>query len=250
MSTAARRFLALLLAVAPATFVPLAAQAQTAPQVPAAPRKPADKPVLHYLDPALWLPQRVFAQPPIGKSPEEALELAFVKSEIAGATAERRAQAAADGEHEDPSAFDDTLGRDLKQLPATWDLLVTIQDETDAVIESGKDAFMRLRPYAVEEKLDTCVKVDMAKANRSYPSGHAGMGYAVGWALARLMPTMAPAILARADDYALSRVVCGQHFESDVQASHAAAVLIAETLLADPRLADKVKAARAELGGQ
>ena len=209
--------------------------------------KPAEKPELKYLSAADLLPQRVLPLPAIRGSEAEAHELATLHEMIAKATPERLAQAAADSDHEDPSIFKDAVGRDLTKLPATWSLLISVQDEAEAAIGIAKDAFGRVRPYGVDDKLPTCAKLDRAKASRSYPSGHAGVGWSVSWALVRLVPEMAPAIFERANDYALSRELCGVHFPSDTEASHVLASIVADRLLADPRLASQIAAARAEL---
>ena len=245
------KLLSALLAMTALTASPAFAQMATPPAAVATAAstlpKPADKPELKYLKAADLLPQRLLPLPPIRGSEREKLELQTLHQMIAAATPERLALAAADSEHEDPSIFNDALGRDLGKLPKTWALLITVQDELEAAIGISKDAFGRVRPYGVDETLPTCVKLDRAKAARSYPSGHAGFGYGVGWFLVRLVPEMAPAILERADDYAQSRQLCGVHFPSDTEASHALASVVAERLLADPRLADQLAAARAEL---
>ena len=208
---------------------------------------PAEKPEFHYLSAADVIPQRVLALPPARGSEMEAQELATLHALIAHAAPERLARAAWDSDHEDPSIFNEALGLDLTKLPRTWSLLLIVQDETEAAVGIAKDAFGRMRPYGVDSTLPTCTQVDRAKAAHSYPSGHSGLGYSVGWVLARLMPDMAPAILARAEDYALSREYCGVHFPSDTEASHVLATVVAERLLVDPRLADAIAEARAEL---
>ncbi|HEX8031823.1 MAG TPA: phosphatase PAP2 family protein, partial [Vicinamibacterales bacterium] len=90
---------------------------------------------------------------------------------------------------------------------------------------------------------------DGSKGNpgRSYPSGHATLSYSVGPVLARLMPAKAGAIMARAQDYALSRQICGVHFPSDTEASHALGSMVSTRLLFDPSMQPKLDAARAEL---
>jgi acid phosphatase (class A) len=45
----------------------------------------------------------------------------------------------------------------------------------------------------------------------------------------------------------MSREYCGAHFASDIEASHVIGTLVGIDLLADPRLADRIAAARAEL---
>lgn len=210
-------------------------------------RMPDEHPAFAYLDPADFRPQRVLALPPARESAAEADELALLHILIAHASPERLKQAAWDGEHEDPSVFNEALGRDLTTLPKTWALLVTVQDEAEAATGMAKEAFGRVRPYGVDPTMPTCGTPDPHKAAKSYPSGHATAGFAVGWALVRLMPDMAPAILARAQDYAQSRQLCGVHFPSDTEAAHVLATVVTDRLLADPRLATQIAEARAEL---
>lgn len=206
----------------------------------------ADDTVLRWLDPARFAPDAMFAAPPARGSLVEKTDLDRIRALIAASSPERLAQAKWDGAHEDPSAFSAAAGRDLTKLPATMDLLTTIQDEVERVVTAAKIHFARPRPNQVDPALPSCGK---PKAElRGYPSGHAAFGWAAAWTLARLLPDRAIPLLARAQDYALSRELCGTHFSFDVEASHPLGVLAADQMLADPRLAPKVAAARAELG--
>lgn len=204
---------------------------------------------LTFLDPALITPAMNVAAPPPRGSAEEAREIDALHRLIAGVSAQRLAAANADGKREDPSLFNDVVGVDLKTLPATWDLLTTVQAEGAAIADEGKTGFHRMRPYSIDPTLAVCGQhADPAKpVYRSYPSGHSMLGYSVGWTLARLMPAKAGAILERAHDYAMSRQYCGAHFATDTEASHVIGTLAAATLWADPRLAARIAAARAEL---
>lgn len=210
-------------------------------------REMADPPQIHYLNPAEVAPRLIFAPPPGEAMTRQ--ELDFLHRLIAATPADRIARARADGEDETPAMYSAALGRDLRQLPATWNLLVTIEEEANAVIGMGKDEFARPRPYQTDPTMPTCKAVKPGKSPRSYPSGHASVGYSMGWALARLAPQRAEAVLTRADDYALGRWLCGVHYPSDTSASRGAAMVVAERLLADPRLAVQVAAARGELAG-
>ncbi|WP_336964970.1 phosphatase PAP2 family protein [Sphingobium aquiterrae] len=201
---------------------------------------------LRWLDPVAFAPANAFAPPPAAGSVVEKQELARLHALIAAATPERIARARWDGEHEEPAAFNDATGRDLGTLPATMALLTIIQQEVERVAAAGKLYFARPRPYMIDASLPNCSKGKASK--KSYPSGHAGFGWSIGWTLARLMPDRAPALLARAQDYAMSRELCGVHYPSDLEASHAMAVLAAEKMISDPRLSAQVAAARAELG--
>ena len=192
-----------------------------------------------------FAPQQLVPPPPAPGSPALALEMARLRSVIAGASPQRLAQAQFDGEHEDPSVFSAAIGRDITKLPATLALLQFIQQQTEQVIDEAKQQFKAPRPYYLDPSLPHCGKG--VHTLGSYPSGHAGFAYSVGAALARLDPAHAPAVLVRAEDYALSREVCGVHFHIDTEASRAIGIHIADMLLADPSLENLVKAARAEL---
>ncbi|MBB3955843.1 phosphatase PAP2 family protein [Novosphingobium sediminicola] len=210
-------------------------------------REMADPPQILYLNPADVAPRLIFGPPPGEAMTRQ--ELDFLHRLIAVTPADRIARARADGEDETPAIYSAALGRDLRQMPATWNLLVTIEEEANAVIGAGKDTFARPRPYQADSTMRTCNAVKPGKSKRSYPSGHASVGYSMGWALARLAPQRAEAVLARADDYAMGRWFCGVHYPSDTSASRGVAMVVVERLLADPRLAEQVAAARGELAG-
>lgn len=209
---------------------------------------PEAMPALHYLSEVEANPDRLAAPRPPKDSPELAREMANLRAIIAAASPERLAQADADGNNETPSVFDAATGKTLAKLPATSKLLNAIIEETEAVVERGKRHFAMPRPYQIDPTLPHCGKGK--NVLKSYPSGHAGFGYSTGWALAQLMPARAPQILARAQDYAFSREVCGVHFHSDTEASHVIGTVVAERMLADPRLAKTVREARRELAAK
>lgn len=192
--------------------------------------------------------ERLVPPPPAVGSPALALEMDRLKSLIASSSEQRHAQADADGSHRDPTVFNEAVGRDIAKLPATYALLSDIQSEAAVTVDAAKAYFKQPRPYTIDPGLRHCGKGGVNYTG--YPSGHAGFGYSVGWALARLDPAHASAVLTRADDYALSREVCGVHFHADTEASRVIGTYIAERMLADPKLATRVAAARAELASQ
>ena len=213
---------------------------------------PVAAPIKHFelIDPTTVLPDQLLPAPPAQGSAAEAIELGQVRKIVAAASPERVGQARWDDAHEDPSIFDGVMGRRLADLPATWALLRTIQNDTDLTVNLAKLHFARIRPWGIDPSLPNCDAGKGKKAVGSYPSGHSGLGYSVGWVLAQLVPEKAPAILARAQDYAFSREICGVHFPSDTEASHVVATLVAVRLFADPRLASRIAAARAELAAK
>ncbi len=207
-------------------------------------------PPLRYISEAEAAPERVMAAPPRQGSLGFDLDMARLRSTIAAATPQRLAQAAADGDNETPSVFAEAAGLNFEQLPATRALLAVVSEEADGVVERGKLHFAQPRPYQIDASLAHCGAPNAAKAFKGYPSGHAGFGYSTAWVLARLIPERAPQILSRADDYALSREICGSHFHADTEASHVIGTFVAERLLADPRLASALAAARRELAAR
>jgi acid phosphatase (class A) len=81
----------------------------------------------------------------------------------------------------------------------------------------------------------------------SYPSGHATMGYAAAAVLANLMPGNAQVILARASDYAESRLYCGVHYRDDITAGQVLGNVLVQKLMTKPAFQAELEAARAEL---
>lgn len=214
-------------------------------EVPAA--VPADPEKFAYLDPADFDPERLLPPPPARGSQIEAFELARLHMLIGSASRERLDQAKWDGDHENPSVFNAAIGHDLSKLPKTWALLTVVQNETEYAVILGKAHFARIRPWGLDASVNMCGADTSRNPARSYPSGHAGFGWSVSYVLAQLVPSRAAAVLSRAEDYAISRELCGTHFRSDTEASHALGTLVASRLLADRRLAPLIAGARAEL---
>lgn len=204
---------------------------------------------LRWLDPVVFAPDRVLPAPPPAGSVEQHAEMTELHDLWARASAARHAAAAQDGEQKNPDAFDAVVGRDLLHRPAMAHLLDLVDDEVEALADISKRHFHRARPYAVDPALPHCGHGEAGGkgSDRSYPSGHAAFAWSTAWVLAALMPERSAVIFARAADYGFSREICAVHFPSDVEAGHVLGVAAATALLADPRLAPAIAAARAEL---
>jgi acid phosphatase (class A) len=219
-------------------------------QTPVPPAVAAPAKTMVYLSKADFQPVQILPAPAARGSAAEAFELAELHALIAQTSPERMAQARWDDAHEDPSIFNAALGLDLASMPATWALLKAVQWDANLAVNDAKVYFARVRPWGVDPTMPNCDAGKGKQPTRGYPSGHAMLGYSVGYVLAQLMPAKASVILARSADYALSREICGVHFPSDQEASHVIATLAAQKLLADPRLADQLAAARKELASK
>ncbi|MFI4973644.1 MAG: phosphatase PAP2 family protein [Caulobacterales bacterium] len=225
------------------------AHAQMAPDAAAASKAPATSKFLKpgELDASLIIPP-----PPEDGSPEASAELAALHSLAASRTPERLAQAQHDAAVEDVTAIAEIFGPalDLNQYPATARLFAEVHNEDGVAAKAAKKLFHRSRPWEVDAALaadPAQAACDKGAAKTSYPSGHAMTGYSAAGVLAQLMPGNAQIILARASDYAESRLICGVHFPSDVEASHVLATALVARLMANPDFKAEFEAARTEL---
>lgn len=124
------------------------------------------------------------------------------------------------------------LGRpiDAKALPATYRLLQRIELDARMVGTPPKDHYNRTRPL-IGDDLPVCIKrEDWMRTNASYPSGHAMTGWAWGLVLGELVPAKASGLLEAGREIGDSRVICGVHYQSDVEAGRmlGAAMVAAE----------------------
>ena len=201
------------------------------------------------LSPEAFEPGRLLPPPPVEGGERQKAELAEVRRAYGMDNRERKDLAQWDNDHEDASLFAPTLGYrfDMAGLPATAALLGLVQSETVAASGQAKRYFKRMRPWAEDRTIVPCDAAEASGSLTSYPSGHAAIGYSLAFVLIELIPEKAQAIQERASDYAYSREICGDHYPSDTEASHVLATLVASRLLADPRMAARLEAARAEL---
>ena len=193
------------------------------------------------LDPALVLPP-----PPAADSVQAAAELVELRA-FENRTAATEAEARLDGDTKNASIFAVVLGPkfDLADSPATAALMALVRASEKETVDSGKDHFRRARPYVSDPTLKACKRNEDPMS--SYPSGHTSMAFSMGETLARLVPEKAEALLARAARYGQSRIVCEQHFRSDVSAGQMLGLLIAERLMAKPAFRTAFGKARREL---
>ncbi len=192
-------------------------------------------------------PARVLPPPPAAGSTQAAAELAELHATELARTPAEEAVARTDGDTKNGTIFAVVLGPrfDLDKLPATARLLGLVRASEKAIVDAGKDEFKRARPYIVDTGLNSCKRNDDPLS--SYPSGHTSMAFSMGETLARLVPEQAPALLARAARYGQSRIVCGQHFRSDVTAGQLLGGLIVERLMTKPEFQAAFADARHEL---
>ena len=136
---------------------------------------------------------------------------------------------------------------DAEKTPRTYYLLYhMMQDAGQLATRHAKDHYMRNRPYMIYGE-NTCLEGDQAtlSTDGSYPSGHTTAGWAMALVLAEIMPEYQNDILRRGIELGQSRVICGYHFQSDVNAGRIMGAAIVARLHADKQFnADLLRAKR------
>ena len=114
-------------------------------------------------------------------------------------------------------------------VPHLAHLMERVNADTSLVSGVAKDYYKRLRPYRLDHGA-VCQPLSELGDSYDYPSGHTTRGWTLAKLLAELIPGRASAILARGRAFGESRIVCGAHNASAVEAGRmtAEAVLAAE----------------------
>ena len=200
-----------------------------------------------FLKPGELDPTLILSPPPADDAPAAVEGRAELHRIAAARTPERLEQARHDDEVEDVRSIGDALGPafDLARFPATAKLFADLRNEDSVAAKQAKAYFLRERPFLNDKALDVCD--DGHDVKNSYPSGHATMGYAAAAVLAQLIPGNAQIILARASDYAESRLYCGVHYRSDITAGQVLGTALAAKLMTKPEFRAEFDAAQAEL---
>ncbi|MCE2576132.1 phosphatase PAP2 family protein [Komagataeibacter sp. FNDCR2] len=115
-------------------------------------------------------------------------------------------------------------------------------------MRASKDYWHRARPF-VGNSQPICTEADRAHlaTSGSYPSGHTMLGWSTALVLAELLPERATEILQRGRVFGESRIVCGVHWESDVQAGYMLGTAEIAAMHGLPAFRSDMDAARAEL---
>lgn len=130
--------------------------------------------------------------------------------------------------------------------PATVTLLRRASYEAMRSASTAKQWFKRPRPAARPGEL-TCAADGLQGSGYDYPSGHATLGWTWAQLLARVSPPHAKALLDRGRLYGESRIICGAHSASAVEAGQAAATATLSVIDQEPAFVQDLNNARHEI---
>ncbi len=147
--------------------------------------------------------------------------------------------------------FSDAVGVEISRehTPQTFILLKRLlADSGDSATKSAKSYYMRTRPFALFNA-HSCTPDDEVwlRKNGSYPSGHTAFGWSAALILSEMVPERQNEILKRGYEFGQSRVICGAHWQSDVDAGRVMGAAAASRLQIAPAFDRQLQKAKREL---
>ncbi len=149
-----------------------------------------------------------------------------------------------------PKAFSEAFGIEISSegTPEIYKLVVGMREDAgDLGTREAKNYYNRTRPFCFYDE-ETCnpEQQEELSTNGSYPSGHTSIGWATALVLAEINPERQNEILKRGFDMGESRVICGYHFQSDVDAGRLTGAMTVARLHADPAFQAQLDKAKKE----
>jgi len=143
--------------------------------------------------------------------------------------------------------FEDVLGPKFKRenLPVMEAFFERAQADARAILIAAKNALQRPRPAAASKLV--LALGGTPRLPTGYPSGGVVFTTLTAIALSNMVPEKRFELSERNREYAIHRIVLGQHFPRDVQAGEIAGTVIAYALMETPTFMQDLKAARTEL---
>ncbi|HBJ77389.1 MAG TPA: acid phosphatase [Porphyromonadaceae bacterium] len=114
-------------------------------------------------------------------------------------------------------------------------------------IKQIKERYMRIRPYVYYNE-GTCYPghEDKERNTGSYPSGHSARGWGFALILAEINTPRQNEILQKGFELGESRVICGYHYQSDVEASRVIVSTVIARLHANEAFCKQLEKAKKE----
>jgi acid phosphatase (class A) len=134
-----------------------------------------------------------------------------------------------------------------KATPTLANLLLRMTDDAATLYQPAKAAFQRPRPPVGNTKPICVPREPWIQTDGSYPSGHGMIGWSWALVISEVAPEHASAVLARGRDFGDSRVVCGVHYPSDIEAGRYLGSALVSRLHQDPAFLSDLAKAKAEV---
>jgi acid phosphatase (class A) len=136
-----------------------------------------------------------------------------------------------------------------ENAPRLYSFLSRTWADANRASNTLKEFYQHKRPFQVADGAVCVTPAGRARLeqNADYPSGHTAISWAVGLALSELAPDAAAGLLARARAYGQSRVVCGVHNASAVEAGWMTATAVFAAQHGSAEFRADAEASRAEL---
>jgi len=131
--------------------------------------------------------------------------------------------------------------------PALATLLLRMTDDASTLYRPAKAAFQRKRPPVGNTKPICVPREDWIQTDGSYPSGHGLIGWSWALVISEVAPQHASAVLARGREFGDSRIVCGVHFQSDIEAGRYLGSAMVSRLHQDAAFMADLEKAKAEV---
>ena len=137
----------------------------------------------------------------------------------------------------------------VKLSPQTSPILAHLLDraETSGIVDPVKDFYRTPRPFIGNTAPICQPKTAHLIANGDYPSGHTANGWMEALILAELAPDRATEILARGRAFGESRLICGAHSLSAVEAGWLAGAAATAAMHSSAEFRADMDAARVEM---
>jgi acid phosphatase (class A) len=198
----------------------------------------------HYLSDGQPDAVALLAPPPLADSPEQAADLAEVRSVCHSAPSNDVATAVSEKKFS-VFNFAPVIGEFFQpgRLPRTAEFFHRVQKDAASATDEAKGIWKRPRPFIVDPTLAT----GKLEASFSYPSGHSTESMVLALVLADLFPERHDAIIAKARSIGWHRVEIARHYATDIYAGRAFAQAIVREMKKNPDFQADFAGVKAEL---
>ncbi|HEX5007564.1 MAG TPA: phosphatase PAP2 family protein [Hyphomonadaceae bacterium] len=203
---------------------------------------------------AATAPDALATIPPAPKAgePRNDLDWAIFKATRKLEGTERWALAQNDDNYRPAALLKDyscAVGAELtpENAPTLARILARTTADAGTAAQRAKEVYQRTRPYLHNEGNICIERSDSLSKSFDYPSGHSSLGWVSGLVVAQLAPDRATQVLARARAFGESRVVCGVHNMSAIEAGRTNGAGVFAALQASPDFQSAMTTAKAEI---